>query len=306
MAHTPFRGNYTVCLTAFDQSGALDLERMAGYVEWQIAQGVDGLIPLGSTGEFLSLSREERSAVAECVIRTARGRVPVLIGSAAESTEETISLSQEAEALGADGVMVIAPFYSSPTPEERFTHFRRVAESLSLPVMVYNNPFTANIDITAADLARLSEIDNILYVKDTSKNVHRVTEILDLCQGRLEVFAGYYPWESCLAGAVGYSSVVSNIAPTLSTELVTRARNLTDWEASRALYRRMLPLINALGGDLYVPATKAAMRMIGQDMGPPRSPRLPLPAAAAQKLRAILAAPELGLLGERQTSNHNK
>lgn len=291
---TRFRGNYTVCLTAFDANGAFDAERMASYVDWQIQQGVHGLIPLGSTGEFLSLSRDERAAASECVIRAARGRVPVLIGTAAESTEETISLSREAEALGADGLMIISPFYASPTPDELFRHFLRVAEAVSLPIMVYNNPFTANIDISARQLAELSRIDNISYVKDTSKNVHRVTEILDLCGDRMQVFAGYYPWESCLAGAIGYSSVISNITPALSSKLIDLTVAEGSWTESRDLYRRMLPLINALGGDLYVSATKAAMQMIGRDMGPPRSPRLPLPDTAAAELRQHLI--HLGLL----------
>lgn len=285
-----FSGNYTVCLTAFDATGRIDLGRMAAYVDWQIREGVDGLIPLGSTGEFLSLSRDERAAVAECVIRTAAKRVPVLIGTAAESTEETIALSKEAESLGADGVMVISPFYSSPTEAELFTHFRRVAEAISVPLMVYNNPFTANIDISARQLADLSRIDNILYVKDTSKNVHRVTEILAACADRIRVFAGYYPWESCLAGAIGYSSVVSNILPAMSSRLIRLSRDLTRWQEGRGLYQDMLPLINALGGDRYVSATKAAMQMTGHDMGPPRSPRLPLPDTGRDEIRQYLQA----------------
>lgn len=288
-----FRGSYTVCVTPFDDQNRVDLAALRSYVDWQIDEGVHGLIPLGSTGEFLSLTRDERAAVAETVISQAAGRVPVLIGTAAEWTDEAIDLSREAERLGADGVMLVPPYYSSPTDAELMVHFTRVAEAIGIPVMIYNNPFTANVDLSAALVGRLSQVDNISYIKDTSKNVHRVTELLDACQGRMTVFAGYYPWESYLAGAEGYSSVMSNIAPALSARTFTETVD-GDAARGRALYVESLPLINALAGDLYVSATKAAMRMIGRPMGDPRAPRLPLPAGPEEKLRAILR--ELKLL----------
>ncbi|ANT62626.1 dihydrodipicolinate synthase family protein [Salipiger sp. CCB-MM3] len=289
-----FKGSYTVCVTPFDSQGRVDLDALRSYVDWQIEEGVHGLIPLGSTGEFLSLTREERTAVAEAVIQQAAGRVPVLIGTAAEWTDEAVSLSREAELLGADGVMLVPPYYSSPTDEELVVHFTRVAEALSIPVMLYNNPFTANVDLSAALVGRLSEVDNISYIKDTSKNVHRVTELLEACNGRMTVFAGYYPWESYLAGAEGYSSVMSNIAPKLSAQ--TFERTVDGSGEGRDLYVKSLPLINALAGDLYVSATKAAMQMIGRPMGDPRPPRLPLPQAKRAELETIMT--DLGLLAE--------
>ncbi|MEI4487352.1 dihydrodipicolinate synthase family protein [Frigidibacter sp. MR17.14] len=289
-----FRGSYTVCVTPFDAAGNVDLKALGDYVDWQIADGVHGLIPLGSTGEFLSLTRDERAAVAETVIKRAAGRVPVLIGTAAEWTDEAVEISREAESLGADGVMLVPPYYSSPTEEELVVHFTKVAEALSIPVMLYNNPFTANVDLTAKLVGRLSEVDNISYIKDTSKNVHRVTELLEACQGRMTVFAGYYPWESYLAGAEGYSSVMSNISPKLSA--LTFERTVDGSGEGRALYVKTLPLINALAGDLYVSATKAAMQMIGRPMGEPRAPRLPLPAAKRAELKTILDT--LGLSAE--------
>lgn len=289
-----FRGSYTVCVTPFDEQGRVDLAALRSYVDWQIDEGVHGLIPLGSTGEFLSLTRDERGAVAETVIRQAAGRVPVLIGTAAEWTDEAAALSREAESLGADGVMLVPPYYSSPTDAELIVHFTRVAEAIGIPVMLYNNPFTANVDLSAALVARLSQVENIRYIKDTSKNVHRVTELLQACDGRMTVFAGYYPWESYLAGAEGYSSVMSNISPALSARTFAETVD-GDPRQGRDLYLRTLPLINALAGDLYVSATKAAMRMIGRPMGDPRPPRLPLPAEAESRLRTILA--DLDLIG---------
>lgn len=287
-----FKGSYTVCVTPFDADGGVDLDTLKSYVDWQIDEGVHGLIPLGSTGEFLSLTRDERAAVAETVISQAAGRVPVLIGTAAEWTDEAVAISREAEALGADGVMLVPPYYSSPTEAELVSHFTRVAEALSIPVMLYNNPFTANVDLGPALVGRLSEVDNISYIKDTSKNVHRVTELLEACKGRMTVFAGYYPWESYLAGAEGYSSVMSNIAPKLSAR--TFERTVDGSGEGRTLYVESLPLINALAGDLYVSATKAAMQMVGRPAGDPRPPRLPLPADKRAEMETILG--QLGLL----------
>lgn len=288
-----FRGSYTVMVTPFDEAGRVDESRLRKFVDWQIKQGAQGLIPLGSTGEFLSLTRDERIQVAGVVIDQAAGRVPVVVGTAAEWTDEAVAFSQEAERAGADGVMVVPPFYSSPSADEIFVHYQRVAEAIGLPVMVYNNPNTANVDISADLVARLAEIDNISYIKESSGSVPRVNEILRLCGERVTVFAGYHPWESYLAGAQGYVSVFSNIAPALSTQLFTTTVDRQDTQAGRALYNRLLPLLDALSGDLYVSATKAALAMIGMPVGLPRAPRLPLPQARMTGLRSALEALDL-------------
>ena len=152
-----FRGTYTVLITPLTADGRhVDVPALKRLVEWQIEEGIHGLIPLGSTGEFLSLTRDERQLVIETCIATAAKRVPVLIGTGAEWTDECVSLSKEAEAMGADGVMIIPPFYSSPTPDELFLHYRKVGEAIGVPIMVYNNPATANVDLTPPIVARLS------------------------------------------------------------------------------------------------------------------------------------------------------
>jgi len=290
---TGFRGSYTVMVTPFDASGRLDEGALRRFVDWQIEGGVQGLIPLGSTGEFLSLTREERARVAQVVVEQAAGRVPVLVGTAAEWTDEAVELAREAEALGADGVMVVPPFYSSPTEDEIFRHYQRIAEAIGLPLMIYNNPNTANVDLRVELVARLAQIDNVAYIKESSGEVPRVTQILRACGERMTVFAGYHPWESYLAGAQGYVSVCSNIAPGLSTELFRLTVEQRDAEAGRALYHRLLPLLDALSGDLYVSATKAALALIGMPVGDPRAPRLPLPEQRRPELARVLQ--ELGL-----------
>jgi 4-hydroxy-tetrahydrodipicolinate synthase len=289
-----FRGTYTVMVTPFGPDGALDLPMLRRFVNWQIEQGIHGLIPLGSTGEFLSLSDEEKHAVAATVVETAARRVPVLIGTGAERTEDVIRYSRQAEALGADGVMIIPPFYSTPTEDELFVHYRRVAEAIGIPIMAYNNPATANVDLTPPILARLSEIENVSYVKESTMDVTRVRDIIELCGDRMTVFGGIMGFESFCEGAEGWVAVGSNIMPADSARLFSLVADAKDLDGARAVYRRILPVVRMVAGHRYVAATKAALGMMGMPMGDPRSPRLPVPEAELPGIRATLAA--LGLL----------
>ena len=290
-----FRGTYTVLITPFSSDGSkVDLAAMADLVEWQIAQGIHGLIPLGSTGEFMSLSVEERSAVAETTIRAAAGRVPVLIGTGHEDTREVVRASREAERLGADGVMIIPPFYSTPTEDELFHHYRTVAEAISLPIMVYNNPATANVDMRPETVARLSRIDNVSYIKESTLEVTRVRDIIELCGDRMTVFAGILGYESFWLGAEGWVAVCSNLLPADSARLFSLVADRRDQPEALALYRRILPIVRWVGGHRYVSATKAGFAMMGRPVGEPRPPRLPLPQADRVALRRDLAA--LGLV----------
>ena len=292
-----FKGSYTVMVTPFKADGSLDETTLRKFVDWQIEQGTHGLIPLGSTGEFLSQTAEERRRVAAIVVEQASKRVPVIVGTAAEWTQEAVAFSREAQEVGADGVMIVPPYYSSPTPDELFEHYRTIGEALSIPIMVYNNPFTSNVDLKADLVARLSEIDNVRYIKESSGDPHRTTRILDACGDRMTVFAGYHPWEGFRIGAKGYVSVFANIAPALSRALYEETVNSTDIEPGWAVYRKVLPLMDAIAGDLYVGATKAAMGLIGMPVGNPRPPRLPLPEPLLPNLRTVLA--NLGLLAAR-------
>ena len=291
-----FKGSYTVMVTPFTADGSVDEGALRRFVDWQIEHGTQGLIPLGSTGEFLSLTREERVQVASIVIEQAGGRVPVLVGTAAEWTPEAVSLSREAEALGADGVMVVPPYYSSPTDDEIFAHYKAIGEALTIPVMVYNNPYTSNVDLSADLVARLSSIDTVRYIKESSGDPQRGVRIMNLCGERMTVFAGYKPWEAYRCGAAGYVSVVGNIAPALSRELYELTVNRLEIGPGFALNRRLMPLIDALAGDLYVSATKAALGLIGMPVGNPRPPRLPLPPAVQPRLTKALG--DLSLLKE--------
>lgn len=291
------RGTYTVIITPFTPDGrGIDEDKLRWLVDWQISEGIHGLIALASTGEFLSLSDEERHEVARIVVDEARGRVPVVIGTAAESTWDVIRYTKDAEALGADCAMIMTPYYAWIDEDEIFAHFKRVAEAVSLPIMLYNHPVSANLDMKPPLVARLAEIDNISYIKESTTDVRRVFQIHELAGEKMTVFAGYLGYESFMVGAEGWVSVCANIVPRKSARLFELARDEKDVDAAFAMFREIGPIIDFLGDHLYVHGMKAAFRMMGIDMGPPRPPRLPLRPELEPSLRRVLEGQ--GLLGE--------
>ena len=275
---TRFRGTYTVMITPFSPDGGVNITALRQFVEWQIAEGIHGLIPLGSTGEFLSLSDAEKELVSATVIDQAAGRVPVLIGTGAEDTREAVRLSRRAETQGADGVMIIPPFYSTPTDAEIVHHYSTVADAIGLPIMIYNNPAVANVDLRPPLIARLAQIDNCRYVKESTIDVTRVRDIIRLCGDRIGVFGGILGFESFVEGAVGWTAVAANIVPGPLARLFELVVNRKDVAAARTLYLRCLPLIEFVGGQAYVAGSKALLAHMGFPAGLPRPPRLPLAA----------------------------
>ena len=292
---TAFRGTYTVLITPLTADGKpVDVPALKKLVNWQIEQGIHGLIPLGSTGEFLSLDAEERNLVIETCVSTAAKRVPVLIGTGAEWTDECLRLSREAQSMGADGVMIIPPFYSTPTDDELFAHYRKVGEAIDIPIMVYNNPATANVDLKPELVARLSRIDACQYIKESTLEVTRVRDIIELCGDRMTVFAGILGYESFWLGAQGWVAVCSNLIPKDSARLFELVADERDMESALALYKKILPIVRWVGGHRYVAASKDGLAMMGLPVGQPRAPRLPLPPEDQADLRAELD--RLGLL----------
>lgn len=294
---TRFRGTFTVMITPCDPGGAVDLGSLTAFTDWQVREGIHGLIPLGSTGEFLSLTGDEQRAVAQCVVRAVNGRVPVLIGAGAERTEDAMDKARMARDIGADGTMIIPPFYSTPTEAELMRHYERIAGATDLPIMLYNNPATANVDLTPPLVARLSEIDHVDYIKESTMDVTRVRDILDLSKGRMCVFGGIMGFESFVNGAEGWVAVGSNIMPASFARLFTLTADAQDYDAARALYAQVLPIIRLVGGHRYVSATKAALNLLGFGVGDPRAPRLPCNATDMADVRSALAAVGLVPLG---------
>lgn len=291
---TTFKGTFTVTVTPFTDDGRnINEDVLRRFVDWQIDNGVHGLIPVASTGEFLSLTDSERRRVAEVTIDQAAGRVPVLIGAGAENTWDVVRYSREAEALGADGVLVIPPFYSTPNNEELFAHYRAIGEAISIPVMLYNNPATSNVDLLPPLVARLSEIDNVSYIKESTMDPTRIRDILRLSDGRMSVFGGVMGYESYINGAVGWTAVGCNLMPQAFSDMYRLCIEQQDIAAASALYDRLKPVIDLVGQDRYVGATKAALGLMGLPVGAPRPPRLPAGGELLARVRQVVESLDL-------------
>jgi 4-hydroxy-tetrahydrodipicolinate synthase len=216
-----FRGSYTVSVTPFTEDGSsVDLDAQKSFLDWQIDVGVPGVIILGSLGEFLAVSDDERAALVETTVKHVNGRIPVLVGTMNAYTEKAVRQSVEAEQLGADGFMIVPPYYYTPTEDEIFEYYRAICEATSLPIMLYNNPVTTHVDMSAAFVARLGRaFENILYIKEASQDVARVYDVVEAGLGKVQVFAGERIVESFLLGAVGYVNPFGNYIPRASTQI---------------------------------------------------------------------------------------
>ena len=213
-----FRGSYTVSITPFtEDGGAVDLAAQKRFLDWQIAEGVPGVIVLGTTGEFLTVSDEERRALVATTVDHVAGRMAVLVGAMNAHTPNAVRYAKEAEELGADGLMIIPPYYYTPTEDEIFGYYRAICEAMNLPIMLYNNPFTSNVDMSAKLVGRLTRaFDQIRYIKEASTDVARVYDILEETKGVMNVFAGERIVESYSLGAVGYVHPYGNYIPRAS------------------------------------------------------------------------------------------
>ncbi len=211
----PFRGSFSVTLTPFSPDGTrIDLKAWRRFLDWQLREGVPGIIILGTTGEFLTITDDERQAFVEATVKHVKKRIPVLVGTMNAYTPSAVRYSREAEELGADGLMIIPPYYYTPTEDEIFNYYRAICEKVSIPIMLYNNPFTSNVDMSAKFVARLTAaFEQIRYIKEASQDMARVYDIVEETKGVMNVFAGQRIVESYLYGAVGYVNPYGNYIP---------------------------------------------------------------------------------------------
>ena len=210
-----FRGSYTVAVTPFTDDGSgICTDSLKDFLDWQLACDVPGIILLGTTGEFLTVDDDERRTLVGTTIEHINGRMDVLVGTMNANTPNAVRYSRQAEELGADGLMVIPPYYYTPTDDEIFEYYRAISEAVSIPIMLYNNPFTSNVDMSARLVARMTKaFDNVRYIKEASMDVGRIFDIVEETEGVMNVFAGERPVESFLLGAVGYVNPFGNYIP---------------------------------------------------------------------------------------------
>jgi 4-hydroxy-tetrahydrodipicolinate synthase len=286
-----WHGVFAVMFTPFKDDESLDEKALRGHIDFLIEEGrVHGIICTGSTGEFASLSDDERKKVVDITLKQARHRVPVLVGTAANSTRHTILYSQYAEKAGAEGLMIVHPFYCRPDERELYAHYKAVAASVGIPIMIYNNPYTSGVDMKPELLARLAGVKNIEYVKESSEDIKRVGQIKRLCGDRITIFTGCdnTMFESFLMGAAGWVSGSANIIPKQCVELYTLTTS-GELDKARELYYRMLPL-----GDMFelegkfIQYLKAGSALLGRPVGKPRRPLLPPQDEDVRRLKEAL------------------
>ncbi len=216
-----FRGSHSVNVTPFTADGsAIDLEANRRLIDWQISQGVPGVIILGTTGEFLTVSDAERTAFVEDTVAHVDGRIAVWVGASNAYSVNAARYAREAQAAGADGLMIIPPYYYTPTEDEIVGYYDLITRTCTLPIMLYNNPVTSNVDMSAKLVGRLTrEFDTVRYIKEASMDVARVYDIVEETEGVMNVFAGERIVESFLLGAVGYVNPFGNYIPRASTRI---------------------------------------------------------------------------------------
>jgi 4-hydroxy-tetrahydrodipicolinate synthase len=290
-----FRGLGTALITPFTSSGALDESALERFVDWQITEGVNFLVPCGTTGENPTLTAEEHRRVVELTVKAANGRVPVLAGAGSNSTARAVALAEEAVDLGADGILTITPYYNKPTPDGLLRHFGAQAEAVEkkksgFPMIMYNVPGRTGLNMTADTTLRMArEIPNVIGVKEASGNMEQILSILcDRSEGFL-VLSGDDAWTLPLlaVGAEGVISVASNEVPRLMRQMVD--------QRDVAIHNRLLPLLTGNFIESNPGPAKAALKMMGVlESDTVRAPLAPMTDANRDRMRAILK--ECGLL----------
>ena len=283
-----FSDAFTALVTPF-RNGEVDVEALEGLVEFQIQQGVNGLVPCGTTGESPTLSEEEDRLVIGTVVRVTNGRVPVVAGTGSNSTDMAIKYTKMAEEAGADGSLQVAPYYNKPTQEGLYRHFATIAESTSLPLILYNIPGRTSVTISAETIARLAEVPNIVGVKESTLSMNMVSDIRHLCGDEFDILSGDDPMILPLMslGGTGVISVASNVAPGAVSAMVA-ALNSGDFDRGRELHYQLLPLFRALFVETNPIPVKAAASLLGLCSDEMRLPLVPMSGENLRKLQEVM------------------
>jgi 4-hydroxy-tetrahydrodipicolinate synthase len=275
-AKTSFRGSFTAMVTPF-KNGSIDEKAFRGLVDWQITEGTNGLVPVGTTGESPTLSHEEHKQAVEWCIDQADGRVPVIAGAGSNSTKEAVELSRHAEEAGADAVLIVTPYYNKPTQEGMYQHFKAINDAVGIPIIIYNIPGRSVIDMSVDTMKRLFDLKNIAGVKDATANVLRVS------QQRAELGPDFNQLSgedgTCLGfmahGGHGCISVTSNVAPRLCAEFQSACLK-GDYAAALKLQDKLLPLHQHLFIETNPSPAKYALSLLGKCSDLVRLPMVPL------------------------------
>jgi 4-hydroxy-tetrahydrodipicolinate synthase len=288
MSTPRFKGSLTALVTPF-RDGAVDEAAFRGLVDWQIASGTHGLVPVGTTGESPTLSHDEHRRVVDICIAEARGRVPVIAGAGSNNTAEAIDLAHHAEKAGADAVLVVTPYYNKPSQEGMYRHFKAVHDAIGLPIIIYNIPPRSVVDMSVDTMKRLFELPKIVGVKDATGNLARVSQQRHVLGPDFIQLSGEDMTAlACMAaGAHGCISVTSNVAPKLCAEM-QEACLAGDYARALEIQDRLVPLHGALFLEPNPAGPKYALSLLGRMSDEVRLPLAPATEAAREPIRAAL------------------
>ena len=279
-----FKGCGTAISTPFDENG-VNLKEFEKLIEDQIQKNVDAIIVCGTTGESSTMTTEEKKQAIECAVKTANGRIPIIAGTGGNNTKQVIENSKLAESLGVDGLLIVTPYYNKCTQKGLVEHYKVIAQSVSLPIILYSVPSRTGVNIEPKTCLELSKIENIVAIKEASGNISQVAEIAHLCGDNLHIYSGnddqILPILSL--GGLGVISVLSNVKPEYTHNIVQNFfdRNI---EIATKMQLNALPLIKALFSEVNPIPVKAALNIQGYDFG---IPRLPLTLMTAEKMEIL-------------------
>jgi len=278
----------TALVTPFS-GGVVDFDALRALIDWQIESGAHGLVPVGTTGESPTLSHEEHGAVVTATIKAARGRVPVIAGAGSNNTREAVALATHAQHAGADGLLVVTPYYNKPTQQGLYLHYKAIAESVSIPIIIYNIPPRSVIDMSVETMQRLAEFKNIVGVKDATGNIGRISLQRQAMGPDFIQFSGDdLTALACMgAGAHGCISVVANIAPKLCADLQNAAL-AGDYKTALAIQDKLVPLHVATFLEAGVTGAKCALALLGKTTEEVRLPLIPVAPATKDRIRAAM------------------
>ena len=289
-----FTGSMVALVTPF-KNGQVDWPNLEALVEFHLHNGTNGIVPCGTTGESATLSHAEHDEVIRTVIKTVNKRVPVIAGTGSNSTDEAVRLTKEAERSGADGALMISPYYNRPTQEGIYQHYKKVASEVSIPLIVYNIPGRTGSKIEPETLARLAEIKNVAGVKEATGSVDQAIDVIRLCGDRLAVYSGEDSliYSLMSLGGKGVISTCANVAPKETAQLAAACLS-GNWDAGRALQFKLIPLIRSLFIETNPIPVKTALSLMGKCTGELRLPMTPMTEGNLAKLRSALL--DFGLL----------
>lgn len=286
-----FRGAFVAIVTPFID-GQLDEQGLVDLIEFHISNGTHGIVPCGTTGESATMSHEEHHRVVELTVETVNGRVPVIAGSGSNSTSEAIALTDYAKDAGADGVLMVSPYYNRPSQEGLYQHYRTVAESVDIPIVLYNVPSRTSSNVLPATVARLAEIDNIVGIKEATGDLNQISQVIRLCPDDFTVLSGddFTSMVTVLVGGDGVISVTSNVAPKDMAAMMDAAL-AGDVTRARELHYKLFPLMQAMFYDTNPVPAKTTLELMGKIKSSlPRLPLCPMGDDSLAKLKTAIAA----------------